>query len=411
MYNHIDTSTGELITFYEPLRTGLMTDLDGVDHFFKLVAGNYIDVQNGVIIKRFNELLNEAKIVGRDITVSNTRAGARKSIFNGGAVAQNVADMYTVNGIPLFSSMAGATNLVSTIVEADGWASDSNLTRSTPSTGVYRIAYDGGGTNRNIYFSIGDASANRYARCQIRLVSGTPTTDHKFTFWQAAPVGTGVTLETLTTEWQDFSCSVTSATASTYLLLNFSTTAVTIEVRYMRCTATTYPVAPFPDGSSATTAYANDALECTPAWTGEGTIVSISNRYSNGARGGAFDNYNRVYDVPGDKQNLAEFVGEKLTLRLGGVATIDESTTLTGIQVTSSDWDGSTCGGRFDTDARVTISNSTVPSGILYIGNDISRNVPWGGWMTVFIFNRVLSDAEYTAFYMGLTAINYPTLV
>jgi len=65
----------------------------------------------------------------------------------------------------------------------------------------------------------------------------------------------------------------------------------------------------------------------------------------------------------------------------------------------SGDWDGAEHGARWDTDARLTAANTTIPTTEIAIGNNkVSGIRPFHGLSITLIVNRKASDVEYSVF-------------
>jgi len=316
-------------------------------------------------------------------------------------------DNLTVNNIPLYSSMAGATNLVDT--DLTNWSvfNPSDITVSEPSAYVYRLDHNGNSVS-SVYDSFTQASLNRFGKCQARLVSGTLQSSDIFSLADNGVDRDFVDLSaTLTSSWTDLEVNVTSAVQTNQLVFELAGSAAkVIEVRFVRATDTTYPVAPFPNGSAAGATYGADLLSCTPSWGSAGTIVQVVKPYG-WLTANAPNSFPATFseDSLGNGASIRYDVGDTEWVYDDPIdaTTVLSSTDITdSLQILSYAWDGVNIYGRLDKESEVSKVNSNTPSATLYIGDWSGGTREFHGLVATLLFNRVLTDAEYETLRAGL---------
>lgn len=324
------------------------------------------------------DLVAQAEDAG---TITNTRTGARLSPTSGLASAANTVDYYSIgaSGAALRSVnvVAGATNLVDEDLAGAGWvtAGAGSITRSSPETGIARLQWNGdGGTVLQDNGTVASGSFNRVANCQARLISGTPagsSTDYMAFRNSGTVQGTRYALSSLTSEWQDIECSVTSASPTNQLDFRAENASqLVIEVRYMRATDTTSAMAPFEVGSSAGATYASDDINITGVtypsdarlyigtaayhWSGNSNPETTSPRY--------FDSSN--------SDCLVSVTNSRVSI--GGQANVAGTPTDSTTTILVAGWDGVNVTARYGDGTAVSIVSATRPSGTLTIGTATS---------------------------------------
>ena len=275
-------------------------------------------------------------------------------------------------------------NLVSE--DLTDWSVGAQATVTEPSDSIYRIAC-GTGAGRIAFATFANASLDRSGKCEVRLVSGSVTSNTFFGFLNSSytQVGTAATLEGLTSEWQEYDCSVTSSHASARLAFSCDE-EITIEVRFMRATDTAAPV------------------DWDQIWHPQGTIVQALTPYgysgsANPVSAGAKSFIANAFEV----NNTAN----QTLIGSGGAPSIPSGVAVSEGQVTieASDWNGIDIGFRVNLEARQTATESSPPSGTLYIANRSAGDRTGHMLVATAKFDRVLSDYEYNAFMVLLETI------
>ena len=375
----------------------------------------------------FESILAQAEIIGDDITVTNVRTGARKSIFDATTeVAANTVDSTTVDSLPVLSSMAGATNLVDT--DLTNWTA-SRSTTSDNGDNTYRLTDDNTSGQHTASFSTSTLDNDDNTFC-IEIKAGTlsdvgimietragtfPTGTIDLTdcsFDQGAldalsveDIGDGwcriFATENLGTGATQSKCTILLSNGSTFNYLGDGTGYV--EIRNMRAVDSTVAHPAFPDGSSAGATYGSDLLTCTPTFGSQGTIVQAVKPYGwkdadyplSAARyfqanvwAEAWTSYNILY-FDGTTNLFSE--SNSVRLNIGD------------LDIQSFDWDGDLIGIRTNEfGTRKTATQTASPAGTLYIGNKSDGTRPFHGAFVTLIFDRVLTDAEYEIVRAGL---------
>ncbi len=316
------------------------------------------------------------------------------------SAAVTCPDTLTQNGLEMIGVSDGATNLVSTKLD-DGsvWipAGGSGVPVVTPQGGgVYRIdtsTASGASAIKSALFASG--GIDRVSVICAKFVSGTwgKGSANQFTFRESSiQRGTDFNLETLTDEYQQSIAFVLSSEDTNELALRFDEdTDVIIEVKMVRAhnSAVAHPA--HVDGTAAGDAYATDVVTATPTWPGAGTIMMAAMPYGYSGANNPASEYSKFFEA-----NSPTFVAQ----RPGAVDILEN---LTGgsvtdgvISVLSADWDGVLHGARWNTDARMTRSDTDVPAGIIYLGNRADGARPFHGGVYFRLFDEVLSEADYS---------------
>jgi len=338
-------------------------------------------------------------------------------------------DSLTVNNIPLYSSMIGATNLVSTVLSS--W-SQVNCTYS----GVTFSENVGGAEKYNTISASKAASSLSYTftarvkdessgsrnfalACTDATTGGLGAIFNLGTgaYVQQLSIGstTGWSLDSYSIDsaddgWYLVSITVTSNTATTLASVSYSLDGTdrvytgdgrdTYSLRDMRTTQTTYPVAAFPDGSAAGATYGADLISCTPTWGSEGTIITFEKLYADTT----ITNFSRVFSAKTDTwhgesvANDIAFTAETVVLTPYSLNRVDGNT-----HILSLDWNGVNVGHRVDDDSRTETANTGTPSSTLYLGSrGHIGDLHWHGMVGALIFDRALTDAEYETLRAGL---------
>jgi len=407
MAYNIASLNGSVKTFLDPVLPGLVRCADGSLAFFKQVGSKLLDLESGELYSYASALVSEATMIGRNVSVSNTRSGSRQSFFLGnGDIGANTVDTISKNNLPLYGICEGETNLVDTDLTA--WPSFfSSVTE--PETGVYRVTHDGS-ANKYAFFDIDDAINNRYGKMQARLVSGTIPSGMVVAFTNTSFINVGTTfdLSALGTSWADVDVTVTSADTSGFFAIKSpasANSACVIEFRYIRVyDNTVYPTAAFAYDSADGATYGTDLLTCSPTVGTEGTIVywCDSYAYTNATMAG--------YDF-GTLGFLSYLLDNDQGTRQLGLYTdgSPETSTFTAEQfesfVRADSWDGSKIYIKKNKETQEEFVSAGVPTGTMYLGNRDAASLPWNGALGPYlIFNRKLSEAEIEILVDYLTA-------
>ena len=337
-------------------------------------------------------------------TFTNTRAGARKSVFpDVGEIAANTPDLYTtVDGINVYSSMAGVTNLVDP--DLTNWPTGGGRVNITESSHVYTLSFDGTGAEAVYTPDPASAALDRYGSFEARIVSGSISPGNNFVSFGSATGdknGNFYDMENLTSEWQVVDFSVDNAiTTDRVVLVLANSTPVDIEIRNMRAVDLSAPAAAFPDGSGAGATYGTDLLSASPTLAAQGTIYIpwINYGWSNdqnpiavGARLLSATGYEVYLDASGFIRTTGGAISTKKT--------IDDTLTVAAVT-----WDGVNQTIRVDDETVVSVASAGVPSGTLYHGNNSGATAPGHAAGAPLIFDYVHSESEKDTFINGLTS-------
>ena len=359
----------------------------------------------GFGLDAFSVLIRKITWVGSPaLPATNTSTGTRKSLdpFTADR-GVNEVDQWTRSGIPMISSLAAATNLVSATgtdwedVVAGGSVDLSrdhiDVTQTLPADRAYARYYfsvvSGETYTLTVNISINTTTA---ATDLVRFI--TPSDDMRFSI----PAGaTGIYNFTLPS-------TATSSTGTIIMGLGVIPTTNTGLVRFeeFRIVNSSAPAAPFPDGSAAGTSVGVDLVSCTPTWGASGTIVQAVTPYGwNSAGGGAPINPLSTRFFQAD--SAAAFGSTGITADYGTPTISTGDTIVDGLQVFAYDWTTGVGGWRYDSNVRKTVSGTiTAPSGTMYIGNNTATTVDFHGALVTGIVPWVLSDAEYEILRVGL---------
>ena len=414
MKRYTDLSSGRQLMFLSDITAGVNIDVDGNVYDFSLVNQNYFDWNSSTIISAFEVLLQEATMVGRDLSVTTTRTGARKSIFSDVTteVAANTADEYVANGLYVYGVMSDATNLVATSITSD-WTNGPNYTVDQ-GDGVYRYTYSGFG-NKPLFYIFASDNIDRVCNFQAKLISGDPSEISVCSLGfgnGGSTVGNTFDPDTLVQgQWTDIEVSAPSGTFTDRVLFSFNdpplgvSEPVIIDFRDVRAIDGTIAHPAFPNDSAAGATYGKDKVVSTsaPSWGSSGTIFGFGKMYQGSLAGGVHNTtYARLFqaggDVNGDPVAYIDNRGPGLAyLDCGGTtrAAYDLFADAD-LHCTSIDWDGVDNGIRYGDQARVTYTQSSIPTDEIDIGcnaNTVGNELH--GFAGALIFDRVISDAEY----------------
>jgi hypothetical protein len=313
-------------------------------------------------------------------------------VFRGvGEVAANTPDLYTtVDGINVYSSMAGVTNLVDT--DLTNWTNTlGTVSTEDKGNGITEISVSNPGATSTLDYDFLLASNDRTSCAEIKLISGgaNPSTDYLSFVETNALKGTAFLLEDLTTEWQRICPKVTSAEATNRLRFRFnSDVTVVLQVRNVRAVDLSAPGAAPPDGSAAGYTYGTDLLSASPTWPSVGTIVQAVMPYGYSGADNPISETARFFESgnnsAANNTDATQITGSGFTPTASTGGSVTENV----INVHSMDWDEIKYGGRWSTNSRVTLIDSEIPSGTITLGNDPTGIRPLHGIGTFFLFPR-----------------------
>ena len=399
---YINLETGEVDLYLDKLSTGINIDVDGNAVHLSQIDTSYLYGDRRKY-DWFNSLLSEGTMVGRDLSVTTTRTGTRKSIFTdeSAEVAANTGDLHIVNGLYLYGAMNGATNAVDT--DLTNWtefgAGSSSVVDN--GNGTYRITATG---PRNVVYGLGSFSNSWSGFCQAKLISGSLSSS---SYFSVNPGSDGDTLDTVGSDWTELQAGQGGANSDTLAFGVASGDSAVFDVRYVRCNNNWSDVKhpAFPDGSASGASYGDDRLSCTPSWPSAGTIIAGVISYGGDASDNPESASPRILSTT-DTWRMV-YSTNVLLQGSGGSPSLDtgEQYTEGVLSIGSIDWDGTTnMAGRWtDQYPRTTASEADVPNGTLYIGDGATGiNIAHGAILSPIIFDRVLSDAEYEVLRAGI---------
>jgi len=333
------------------------------------------------------------------------RDDQRKSIIDGTDVAADVADLRLVNGIFVESSLKGDENLVTPDMTVGAWVKPASVVVTEPSSGVYRMSFDGTGGTPIVLFAIPEAANNRCGQCSARIVSGTPDSLDRIDFRTAGAGTTGTPID-VDNLGSDFSterfCATTSDTASKFVGIRIkNNTPLVIEIMDMRAVGSTAPSAGYPYQSPVGTDYAKDILTFLRTFTVTATMQFTVTPYGWSDDGNPVDAEAVLFESGALRLKLsaAGFV------EIDGTAVSTKKLTANTLSVITVKYDGVNHTLQVDGETPVVVASSIIPSGTSYVGNNAAGTHPSHAVEHVDIYdNKLLTAAEITTGEEGLQA-------
>ena len=346
-----------------------------------------------------DRLLGQAIDLG---AVACSRAGATVSPLTGLAVAENTADSLQIGAFLAYFSRGGYTGLANNdLTAAAAWVpSSGKVVVTEPSTGVYRLSFDGTGPVV-LSHAIASASDDRFGSFSARLISGTIPASGEYVAFRSgtSAKGTLFALDTLTSERVTYDYSVTSADATDGLAIcSGNSSAFVIEIKDMRAHAGTVRMVPMPYQSAASYVTDTDALTFTmPA--GVKTIFVATQEYSRvSASAVLLDQSGVSIDTPGSVTVHGS----------GGSPSIDTSGALS-TSAWNSVWvdaDGvGTLGAQFNATARATDTEADpIAAAATTLGNNAAEAEPTNSAHIILAWTIDLSAADRAQVLAALSA-------
>jgi len=264
------------------------------------------------------------------------------------------------------------------------WSTDNIATKEDMGSGVFEFELDasvGGSWGALISQSFVTKAATTYSFAfEARLISGDPV-DLEARVVEGSPFERWISIDLsdLSTGWTEYSGTGTADDTDgkcQFINNGGESKNVKIQVRKIRVTETS-SVIPF-----------------NRVWPEAGTILHAGVTYGYSGNGNPINAAARFWE-PGGTGTLALTPGSASIMGIGTGGSVSENTAFT----MSGDWDGAEHGARWDTDARLTAANTTIPTTEIAIGNNkVSGIRPFHGLSITLIVNRKASDVEYSVF-------------
>ena len=359
-----------------------------------------------IYLEFYDQLLAEAQMAGRDLALTVTRSGGRKSMQGGPDVAANVADAVTRGGQTRIGVHGGNENIVSSdltdwISSNCGRVADADYTYNCNATSVAnQLRYDGisvtSGQPYTFVFLMKKGTKTAYT---IRLYDTENSTNVSYTLNGVTNSGSASVTSLINEEgFTEITVSFVAAadSADVRFWVSYNDSEGTFFVRDMRAGDSSAKMPAHLDGTGAGDTYGADVVTVTPTYGSVGTIYQevVPYGWSDGAdhpvsptAARYFDNFTRFSAGPNGL--LAQY-------GTGNLLSTGEKVTTDAINSVSYDWDSTTGGSRFGSNTRETLTGTIVPPlAETTIGNVAAGNRAINGILSYYLYNRVLPQSDF----------------
>ncbi len=357
--------------------------------------------------------------------ITNTRTGSRMSRYGNTVVAADTPDITSAGGVDFLTVLTGVTNLSWTDIE--DFNNPDGLTFPT-STRMREDSSNG----RHRTESSALTSAQHYVTCRARHITGSRyLLLYKFGELAAERLEIDLVTATVTDStglaagdfdvqlrsdgWVYISAFFDNGAVRGFVVAmseggasdNYQGDGVSeIEVQNFMDSATIYPNLAPPPGSAAGASYGIDAAAITPAWPAQGSVVAVAIPFGWSGTDQTLSGAPRVYD------NAFPVVFSDDTGAFGprdGALTMQSAPSISnfiksgailsdGVAETSClTWDGAQLQFAGGNESLQSAASAVVPSGVLYLADNSSGTRTFQGTIAAYLFDRVLTDEEYSA--------------